>query len=40
MLLTNCEINLLLTWSERCVLSNNTKATTFAITDTYFMFHF
>ena len=34
MLLTNCEIDLLLTWSERCVLSNNTKATTFAITDT------
>ena len=30
----NCEINLTLTWSKKCVLSNNTKATTFAITDT------
>ena len=27
----NCEINLTLTWSKKCVLSNNTKATTFAI---------
>ena len=32
--LINCEINLNLTWSEKCVLSNDTKATTFAITDT------
>ena len=32
--LINCEINLILTWSEKCVLSNDTKATTFAITDT------
>ena len=30
----NCEINLTLTWSKKCVLSNNTKVTTFAITDT------
>ena len=31
----NCEINLILTWSDKCVLStNDTKATTFAITDT------
>ena len=30
----NCEINLTLTWSKKCVLSNNTKATTFAIIDT------
>ena len=30
----NCEINLILTWSEKCVLCNDTKATTFAITDT------
>ena len=32
--LINCEINLILTWSEKCVLSNDAKATTFAITDT------
>ena len=32
--LINCEINLILTWSAKCVLSNDTKATTFAITDT------
>ena len=36
MLLIKCEINLILTWSEKCVLSNDTKATTFAITDTKF----
>ena len=34
MSLTNYEINLILTWSEKCILSNDTKATTFAITDT------
>ena len=34
MSLINCEINLTLTWSDKCVLSNDTKATTFAITDT------
>ena len=34
MSLINCEINLLLTWSGKCVLSNDTKGTTFAITDT------
>ena len=28
--LNNCEINFILTWSEKCVLSNDTKATTFA----------
>ena len=33
MLLSNCEINLILTWSDKCVLSNNTKTTTFATTD-------
>ena len=27
----NCETNLVLTWSEKCVLSNDTKVTTFAI---------
>ena len=30
----NFEINLILTLSEKCVLSNNTKAATFAKTDT------
>ena len=34
MLLINCEINLILTWSDKYVLSNDTKATTFTITDT------
>ena len=29
----NCEINLILTWSGKCLLSNDRKATTFAITD-------
>ena len=33
MLLINCENNLVLTWSEKCVLSNDTKAATFSITD-------
>ena len=33
MSLINCEINLILTWSNKCVLSNDTKATTFAIID-------
>ena len=31
---TNCESNLISTWSGRCVLSNDTRATTFAINDT------
>ena len=34
MSLINCEIKLILTWSDTCVLSNDAKATTFAITDT------
>ena len=34
MLLINCEINLILIWSDKCVLSVDTKATTFAIIDT------
>ena len=34
MSLVNFEINLILTWSDKGVLSNDTKATTFAITDT------
>ena len=33
MSLISCEINLILTWYEKCVLSNDTKAITFAITD-------
>ena len=32
--LINCDLNLILTWSDKCVLSNDTKAKTFAITDT------
>ena len=32
--LFNCKINLILTWSGKCVLSNDAKSTTFAITDT------
>ena len=32
--LINFEINLILTCPEKCVLCNNTKATTVAITDT------
>ena len=31
--LINCEINIILTWCDKCVLSNDAKATTFAITD-------
>ena len=34
MYLINCEINLILAWSEKFVLSNYKKAITFAITDT------
>ena len=34
--LINCEINLILTWFDKCVLSNQTEALTFAITDTKF----
>ena len=32
--LINCEINPVLAWSSKCVLFDDTKATTFAITDT------
>ena len=32
--LINCEINVILTWYDKCLLSNDTKAITFAITDT------
>ena len=33
MLSINCEINLILTWSENCVVSSATGATKFKITD-------
>ena len=32
--LINCEINLILTWSSTCVITNSNGAGTFAITDT------
>ena len=32
--MVNCGVNLFLTWSDKSVLSNDTKATTFAKTDT------
>ena len=32
--LINCEINLILTWSHKCVLSHDRKATTFAVIKT------
>ena len=32
--LNHCGINLILTWSDKCVLSNDAKAITFGITDT------
>ena len=31
--LISCETNLILTWSDKCVLSNDTKETPFAIMD-------
>ena len=34
MLLNNCEVNLILTWSSTCVITNSTGAGTFQITDT------
>ena len=34
MSLNNCEVNLILTWSSTCVITNSTGAGTFAITDT------
>ena len=34
MSLINCGINLILTWSEKCVLSKDAKTTTLAIIDT------
>ena len=32
--LINCEVNLILTWSSPCVITNSTSAGRFAITDT------
>ena len=32
--LIHCEVNLILTWSSTCVITNSTGAGTFAITDT------
>ena len=32
--LINCEINLIVTWSDKYVSANDFKATTFTITDT------
>ena len=33
MLLINCEVNLVLTWSPTCVITNSTGAETFEIND-------
>ena len=32
----NCEVNLILTWSSSCVITNSIGARTFEITDTKF----
>ena len=32
--LINCEVNLILTWSSTCVITNSAGAGTFEITDT------
>ena len=34
MSLINCKVNLILTWSSTCVITNSTGAGTFAMTDT------
>ena len=34
MRLINCEVNIILTWSSTCVITNYTNAGRFAITDT------
>ena len=34
MLLINCEVNLIVTWSSTCVITNSTGAGRFEITDT------
>ena len=37
--LINCEVNLILTWSSTCVITNSTDAVRFAITDTKLLFY-
>ena len=39
MLLINCEVNLILTWSSTCVITNSTGAGTFKIDDTKLYVH-
>ena len=39
MLLINCEVNPVLTWSENCVVSSGTGAKRFKITDTRLYVH-
>ena len=34
--LINCEVNLDLTWSKHCVITNSTRAGKFAIKENYF----
>ena len=34
LLLVNCEVSLILTWSSTCVITNSADAGTFEITDT------
>ena len=36
--LINCEINLMLTWSANCIISEDDGGTNFAINDTKLMF--
>ena len=36
MLLINCEVNLILTWSSTCVIANSTGVGTSAVTDKKF----
>ena len=36
MLLINCEVKLILTWSSTCVITNSTCAGSFSIIDTRF----
>ena len=39
MLLLNCEINLILTWSSTCTITNSTDAERFAITEKILCFN-
>ena len=38
MSLNNCEVNLILTWSNDCVITNSEGDAKFVITETNFMF--